>query len=227
MLLNPAITQGADDVQISLDGPGGGRPLRSKRGVGRGTDQDAGDPGFCPDRRGRLGPTYRVADLSNPILQAWTIPSMKKANDEVLAGKVPFRPRERCWPYGVPNFDVIALVEPYFIYQTPDKVVMISQGGPEIRHIYLNVSHSKSVEPSWYGESIGHYEDGDTLVVDTIGISTKSFIDSYCTPHTDQLHMVERFKLAADGMTVDISIFVDDSGAFSALQNSEGAHSKR
>jgi hypothetical protein len=78
---------------------------------------------------------------------------MKKANDEVFAGKVPFRPRERCWPYGVPNFDVIALVEPYFIYQTPDKVVMISQGGPEIRHIYLNVSYSKNIEPSWYGES--------------------------------------------------------------------------
>jgi hypothetical protein len=123
---------------------------------------------------------------------------MKKANDEVLAGKVPFRPRERCWPYGVPNFDVIALVEPYFIYQTPDKVVMISQGGPEIRYIYLNVSHSKNVEPSWYGESIGRYEGGDTLVVDTIGISTKSFIDSYRTPHTDQLHVLERFKLAAD-----------------------------
>jgi hypothetical protein len=43
-------------------------------------------------------PTYRVADLTNPILQPWTIPSMKKANEEVLAGKVPFRARERCWP---------------------------------------------------------------------------------------------------------------------------------
>jgi hypothetical protein len=81
------------------------------------------------------------------------------------------RPRERCGPHGVPNSDVIALVEPYFIYQTPDKVVMISQGGLEIRHIYLNVSYSKNVEPSWYGESIGHYEGGNTLVVDTIGIS--------------------------------------------------------
>jgi hypothetical protein len=46
-------------------------------------------------------PTYRVADLSNPILQPWLITSMKKANDEVLAGKVPFRARERCWPVGI------------------------------------------------------------------------------------------------------------------------------
>jgi len=168
---------------------------------------------YVPNGRGPQS-TYRVADLSNPILQPWTIPLMKKANDDVLAGKVPFRPRERCWPYGVPNFDVIALVEPYFVYQTPDKVVIISQGGPEIRHIYLNVSHSKNLEPSWYGESVGHYEGGDTLVVDTTGISAKSFIDSYRTPHTDQLHVVERFTLAADGMTVDISIFVEDPGAY-------------
>ena len=158
--------------------------------------------------------TYRVADLSNPILQPWTIPSMKKANDEVLAGKVPFRARERCWPVGVPGFDAYSLVEPFYFYQTPEKVVVIAQNGPEVRHIYLNVTHSKDVKPSWYGESVGHYENGDTLVIDTIGISAKSFVDNYRTPHTDELHVVERWKLAADGKTVDVSIFVEDPGAF-------------
>jgi hypothetical protein len=158
--------------------------------------------------------TYRVADLSNPILQPWTISSMKKANDEVLAGKVPFRARERCWPVGVPGFDAYSLVEPYYFYQTPEKVVVIAQNGPEIRHIYLNVTHSKDVKPSWYGESVGRYENGDTLVIDTVGISSKSFIDNYRTPHTDQLHVIERWKLAADGKTVDVSVFVEDAGAF-------------
>ena len=155
--------------------------------------------------------TYRVADLSNPILLPWTIPSMKKANDEVLAGKVPFRARERCWPVGVPGFSAYSLVEPFYFYQTPEKVVVINQGGPEIRRVYLNTTHSKEVKPSWYGESVGHYENGDTLVIDTIGISPKSFVD---TPHTDQLHVVERLKLAADGKTVDVSVFVEDPGAF-------------
>ena len=93
-------------------------------------------------------------------------------------------------------------------------VVVVNQGGPVIRHIYLNVTHSKNVKPSWYGESVGHYENGDTLVIDTVGISTKSFIDNYRTPHTDQLRVVERWKLAADGKTVDISVFVEDPGAF-------------
>ena len=158
--------------------------------------------------------TYRVADLTNPILQPWTIASMKQANDEVLAGKVPFRARERCWPVGVPGFVAYSLVEPFYFIQTAQKVVVINQGGPETRRIYLNVVHSKDLKPSWYGESVGHYEDGNTLVIDTIGISTKTFVDNYRTPHTDQLHVVERWKLAADARTVDVSIFVEDAGAF-------------
>jgi hypothetical protein len=168
---------------------------------------------YVPNGRGRQS-TYRIADLSNPILQPWTIPSMKKANDEVLAGKVPFRARERCWPVGVPGFDAYSPIESFFFYQMPDKVVLIAQAGPEIRHIYLNVPHSKDVKPSWYGESVGHYENGDTLVVDTIGISPKSYIDNYRTPHTDQLHVVERFTLSADASGIAVSIFVDDPGAF-------------
>jgi hypothetical protein len=168
---------------------------------------------YVPNGNGRQS-TYRVADLSNPILQEWLKPSMKKANDEVLAGKVPFRARERCWPVGVPGFDAYSLVEPFYFYQMPDKVVVINQGGPEIRHIYLNVPHSKNVKPSWYGESVGHYENGDTLVIDTIGQNDKTFTDNYRTPHTTQIHVVERWKLAADGKTVDVSVYVEDPGAF-------------
>jgi hypothetical protein len=168
---------------------------------------------YVPNGSGKQ-PTYRVADLTNPILLPWTIPSMKKANDEVLAGKVPFRARERCWPVGVPGFNAYSLVEPFFFYQLPEKVVVLNQGGPEIRRIYLNVTHSKDIRPSWYGESVGHYENGDTLVIDTIGISPKSYVDNYRTPHTDQLHVVERWKLAADAQSVDVAIFVEDPGAF-------------
>src|SRR5262249_15600992 len=61
---------------------------------------------------------------------------------------------------------------------------------------------------------VGHYENGDTLVIDTIGISPKSFVDNYRTPHTDDLHVVERWKLAADGQAVEGSVFVEDPGTF-------------
>ena len=63
-------------------------------------------------RRTGTRPTYRVADLSNPILQPWAVEEMRKANEEVLAGKVPFRARESCYPGGVPGFLIYNLVFP-------------------------------------------------------------------------------------------------------------------
>jgi len=165
-------------------------------------------------RRAGVQPTYRIADLSNPILQPWAREQMRKANEEVHAGKVPFRARERCYPAGVPSFVVYTLAEPFYFIQSARQVTIINQGGPEVRRIYLDVPHSSKVTPSWYGESVGHYENGDTLVVDTIGISTKSFIDNYRTPHTDALHVIERFKLIEEGNVMEILVSVDDPGAF-------------
>ncbi len=71
------------------------------------------------------------------------------------------------------------------------------------------------MKPSWFGESIGHYENGDTLVIDTIGLSTeKSYIDNYRTPHTEKLHVVERFKPAADGKALEVLVKVTDPDTF-------------
>jgi hypothetical protein len=115
---------------------------------------------------GRGVPTYRVADLSNPILQDWVKPAMKKANDEVLAGGVAYRAHERCWPAGVPTFDTDVVGAPLFIYQRPNEITVIMEAGPEVRHIYLNVPHS-GIETVLVWKQ-GH-KGGDTLVIDTIG----------------------------------------------------------
>jgi len=165
-------------------------------------------------RRKNIQSTYRVADLTNPILQPWAVEQMRKANEAVLAGGVAFRPRERCLPGGVPEFVIYALAEPFYFFQTPTEVMIVNRGGPEIRRVYLNVPHSAHVKPSWYGESVGHYEGGDTLVVDTIGLSTKSYVDNYRTPHSDRLHVIERFRISADRKTMEDFITVDDPGAF-------------
>jgi hypothetical protein len=169
---------------------------------------------YVPPGGGRRAPTYRVADLTNPILQDWVKPAMKKANDEVLAGGVAYRAHERCWPAGVPTFDTDVVGAPLYIYQGPNEITVIMETGPEVRRIYLNVPHSTNVKPSWYGESVGHYEGGDTLVIDTIGQTDRTFADNYRTPHTTQMHVIERWKLSADGNSVDVSVDVDDPGAF-------------
>ena len=172
----------------------------------------AKDHPYVPNGRGQQ-PTYRIADLSNPILQPWAIERMKKANDEVLAGKVPYITRERCWPAGVPGFTVYTRVQALYFYQEPTKVTLISELNQQPRHIYLNVPHSENPKPSWYGESVGRYE-GDELVVDTIGLNDRTFVDNYRTPHTEKLHVVERFKLIDGGKTLQAVVTVDDPGAF-------------
>ena len=158
-------------------------------------------------------PTYRIADLTNPILKPWAIERMKKANEEVDAGKVPYITREHCWPAGVPGYTVYTRVQPIHFIQTPTKVVIYNELNAQIRRIYLNVPHSANPKPTWYGESVGRYE-GDELVVDTIGLNDKTFVDNYRTPHTEQIHVVERFKMIEGGRTLQALVTVTDPGAF-------------
>jgi hypothetical protein len=86
---------------------------------------------------------------------------------------------------------------------------MIFSGDQQVRHVYLDVPHSENPKPSWYGESIGHYE-GDTLVMDTVGLNDKTFLDNYRTPHTEKLHVVERWRLIDDGERLEVKVRVED-----------------
>jgi len=167
---------------------------------------------YVPNGTGEQ-PTFRVADIDNPILRPWVKDALKRINDRAISGKDAFPPQVRCWPLGVPGF-VLYPAQPVYIVQTPKEVLMTWQADHMVRRIFLTDKHSETVKPSWFGESIGRYENGDTLVVDTIGITTKTFVDNYRTPHTDQLHVVERFKLAPDGQSIEVTVTVDDPGAF-------------
>jgi hypothetical protein len=157
-------------------------------------------------------PNWRIADLTNPILKPWVVEALRQANADAHAGKAMFTREARCWPTGVPAM----LLNPgrlYFV-QTPKEVRILQQADHRVRRIALNQPHSANSKPSWYGESVGHYEGGDTLVVDTIGMNDKSFVDSYRTPHTAQIHVVERFKLIEGGRMLEVNFTVDDPGAF-------------
>ena len=188
------------------------------------------EPGhpYIPNGAGKQQ-TNRIADLTNPILKSWVVEQMKKPNDEVRAGKVPFIARERCWPTGVPGFEVFAHAAGIYMIQTPREVLIVQELDQQVRHIYMNVAHSKSPKPSWYGESVGHYENGE-LVVDTIGMNAKSFVDNYRTPNTEQIHVIERFSIINDGKALQATVTVDDPDAFnmpwSAVQRWKYSHAR-
>jgi len=175
----------------------------------------ASDPAhpFVPNGAARQ-PTFRIADLSNPNLKPWVKERMRKDIDELLAGKKSaFTPQSSCVPAGVPFFMGYGGPDPLVFLQTPKQIWIAWREDNQTRRIYMDVPHSASLKPSWYGESGGHYE-GDTLVVDTVGLNDKTFVDVYRTPHTEKLHVVERWRLIDGGKMLQAIFTVDDPDAF-------------
>jgi hypothetical protein len=176
---------------------------------------DRAHPGVSNDEFRATGrqPAIPVADPDNPILQPWARDKVRARNELVLSGKQVFSLHASCWPIGVPAFLLSPMTRPMYIVQGPKEVVMILTSFNDVRRIYLADEHSANVKTSWYGESIGRY-DGDTLVVDTIGLDDRTFVDGFDTPHTKQLHVVERFHLIDGGEILEVSVHVEDPGAF-------------
>jgi hypothetical protein len=171
-------------------------------------------------RRG-VQPTLRIGDVKDPILKPWASKFMQDSNEEALRGdrQVPFAAQARCYPGGVPG-QLLFPFEPFYFIQTPTEVWMMWQRDHMVRRIRLNANHLENPKPSWFGDSVGHYENGDTLVVDTIGLSTKnSYIDNFRTPHTEKLHVVERFTISADAKSLTAMVRVDDPDTFNAPLN--------
>ncbi len=141
----------------------------------------------------------------------WAKDIMRVDNEEVLGGKIAYMPGQSCKPWGTPA--ILQSGGPFFIEQTPTEVLIVEEDDGFVRHVYLNVPHSANPKPSWYGESVGHYE-GDTLVIDTIGMNAETFVDFFRTPHTEKMHVVERWRLIDDGNQLEILITVEDPGTF-------------
>jgi hypothetical protein len=121
-----------------------------------------------------------------------------------------------CEPPGVPHI-YLWPIKTKFI-QTPEAVYILYELGPAFRIVYLNSQHPPDVDPQWWGHSIGHYENGDTLVVDTVGLNDKTWLDQVGHPHTEQLHVIERFKRASP-TTIEVDMTIDDPGAYTKPWN--------
>jgi hypothetical protein len=158
-----------------------------------------------------------AGDWNNPILQAWARDIVQKNAESEIRLRHVYTADDSCWPSGVPQ--AVNLLDDVQFLQTKDRVTIIYQRNHQVRRIWLNRQHSRDFEPSWYGESVGRYEDG-ALVVDTIGLKTHkmSVVDSFGTPHTEQLHVIERYLPYSTplGKRIQVTVEVDDPGAFTA-----------
>jgi hypothetical protein len=135
-----------------------------------------------------------VGDYNSPILKPEAAEVVKKHGELSVSGVSYPTPSNQCWPEPLPY--IFSSIGMQMLQQT-DKIIILYADDHEVRHVYLNQSHPARVTPSWYGDSVGHHE-GDTLVIDTIGIKTDrpfAMVDWYGTPYIKALHVVERYRL--------------------------------
>jgi hypothetical protein len=118
-----------------------------------------------------------------------------------------------CEPHGVGRIYMHPIKSRYV--QTPEAVYIVHEMGPVVRVVWMNADHPEDPDPQYWGHSIGWYENGDTLVVDTVGYNDRSWLDQVGHPHTEKLHTIERFKRVGDNQ-LEYDITVDDPGAYAA-----------
>jgi hypothetical protein len=151
-------------------------------------------------------------DWRAPILQPWAAEIVRR-RAENTGGGFQAEPKESCSPMGVPH--LMQLNGPISIIMNKDLTVILYMRAMQARFIHMNGAHPANLKPSYHGHSIGHW-DGDTLVVDTVGFNDKTPVDMFGTPHTDKLHVVERYRVTNGGKTLRVDFTVEDPGAFTS-----------
>ncbi len=191
-------------------------------------------PGFDPPLRGQ-GPIVNkvrrpsgvgdsdqlVGDYDSPILKPKAAEVLRRLGEISKSGVTFPTPANQCWPQPVPYILWTIGIQ---LLQEKDKVtILYSNPDHETRHVRMNGTHPSHVAPSLYGDSVGHYE-GDTLVIDTVGVRTTrpfAMVDVYGTPYSEALHVVERYRLVDDAaaklaeqrtLKENIPIPLNDSG---------------
>ena len=155
-----------------------------------GFEQPASGPG--PIGRFSRAPNTG-GNFNNPILKPEAAAVVKKRSEMLRSGE----------DYPNPSLNCLPMVSPYIfrvqemqVLQKKDEVLLLYMQDHQIRHVRLNGTHPAKITPSWYGDSVGHYE-GDTLVVDTVGYKLGPYpiVDLFGSPFSEGLHVTERYRL--------------------------------
>src|SRR5262245_50707916 len=189
------------ELGVWLPGAGGAERL---------VDPDAGDP---LDVQFPIPPAARYPGkikLRDVPFQPWAREVYSYRRDNQL------EPHTRCKPSGGPRQFLTPYGVEFVINRDEQRVFIFDIGGPHtFRTIYMDGRpHPKNLVPSYYGHSTGRWE-GDTLIVDTVGFSESFWLDRYGFPHTEKLHLTERFT-RTDSNTIKYDVTVDDPGAYTA-----------
>jgi hypothetical protein len=150
-----------------------------------------------------------------PEMQTWAedaYTAIRRGKEPIDLGRQDLDPNfSGCMPEG-PTDLLIDIRRIFELRQFPDMVLLLFDDDHWVRRIYMDGRlHPAGLSSTWMGHSIGKYE-GDTLVVDTVGINDKSWIDRMGHPHSDALHLVERIRRVNN--TLEYEYTIDDPKAY-------------
>jgi hypothetical protein len=157
------------------------------------------------------------AGVEVPI-QPWAAALYKERLDTLGRDK----PQVRCLPHGVPDAMLVPGY-PFKIIQTPGIMIVLGEEFNQYRQIFTD-GRTLPVDPNpaWFGYSVGKWE-GDTFVVETTGFNDQSWLDNGGHPHTDALHLTERFRRRNFG-SLELEVTVDDRKAYTKPWKSVTVH---
>ena len=98
--------------------------------------------------------------------------------------------------------------KPFFVAQTAKALIWVGGSGGRPQIVYIGDKH-RDIWPLYMGDSIGSWQ-GDTLIVDVIDLTAKTFLHDNSMPHSDSLHVVERLRLLDGGKTLQNQITFED-----------------
>jgi len=167
---------------------------------------------WSPPRTAKGFLPYSFSPEAPPPMQPWAAKrcelvgcgtgTLGRANDDLMDPYI-----TSCAPFGIPR--MMNHVSPFEILQTKNRVIMLFESGNSIRQIWMDGrGHPADWDPTWLGHSIGRWE-GETLVVDTVGMNDKTWLDTAGHPHSDALHIVERIR-RVDHETLENNLTFED-----------------
>ena len=173
-------------------------------------DDISGNGGGEKDERTRAAQMKMVDQRIDVPFQPWAS-NVYQQRESTLSKD---DPEGYCLPPGIPR--MMNTPFPMQIYQMPDRILQVYEGGAHMwRIIYMDGrEHPKGdkLNPTYLGHSVGHWE-GDTLVVDVVGFNDRTWLDAAGHPHTEQLHVIERYT-RQETDTLHYEATIDDPGAY-------------
>lgn len=160
----------------------------------------------------RYQPQITTVEGETPPLQSWAAEIYRKNSNAQRAGDLSYdAPFQACLSPGMPR--LMRLPYPIQIIQRPHQLTMLYQWNTRYRIVDLSGKPPIVDYPEYIGIAVGHWE-GEALVLETTGLIETTFLDDAGMPHSDELHLIERYTLKDKGRTLINEITIEDPKTF-------------